>query len=187
MTRPRRALGVLACALAIAGPTRALAQDHASDAPGEPTRDAVVADSMPRTASFVLGLGAAHLRAVNPATTVRAEYRHGDVLPWRVQPFAGVDAGGDHSVYVYVGVLRALGIGSRVRLTPSVGVGYFDHGTFVLGYPIEFRSGFEVSVRLVDALEVGAAWHHVSNGGLGRLNPGSEQLVLLSTLSLPRR
>ncbi|HMS38227.1 MAG TPA: acyloxyacyl hydrolase [Arachnia sp.] len=139
------------------------------------------ADARP---SFVVGLGASHLRALDRSTTWRVEYRHRALLPWRIQPFAGADLGEDRSRYVYLGVLRVLPLGWRLRLTPSLGVGHFADGTFTLGYPLEFRSGVELGVRLPWSLEFGAAVHHVSNGGLGRLNPGSEQVVVVSRFPL---
>jgi hypothetical protein len=149
-----------------------------------PEADIARARDVRSSASLVAGVGASHLRRFDRSTTVRFEYRHAPVLPWRVQPFVGVDAGEDRSVYVFAGVLRSVALGSRLQFTPSVGAGHFTEGEFVLGYPLEFRSGLELSARLADALSIGVAVHHVSNGGLGRLNPGSEQIVVFSSVAL---
>lgn len=184
---PRLALvrGLVALSLALS-PTLLGAQ-------GPATSSGRVAASTPPSASarppgarpsVVLGLGASHLRALDRSTTWRVEYRHRDVLPWRIQPFAGADLGEDRSRYLYLGVLRVLSLGARLRLTPSLGIGHFADGTFTLGYPLEFRSGVELGLRLGWPLEIGAAVHHLSNGGLGRLNPGSEQLVVFSRFPL---
>ena len=145
------------------------------------TRDA---PSPATPSSLVVGLGLAHLRAIDRAMTWRVEYRHRALLPWRVQPFAGLDLGSDRSRYVFVGVLRAIPLGAWWRVTPSFGVGRFSAGTFALGHPLEFRSGVELGVRLSPMVEMGAAVHHVSNGGLGRRNPGSEQVVVLTRIPL---
>jgi hypothetical protein len=162
----------------------ARSSDHVAVGAAASSLSGAVASASGARPSLVVGLGASHLRALDRSTTGRIEYRHRDVLPWRIQPFAGADLGEDRSRYVYLGVLRVLPLGWRLRLTPSLGVGHFADGTFTLGYPLEFRSGVELGVRLPWSLEVGAAVHHVSNGGLGRLNPGSEQVVVVSRFPL---
>lgn len=132
--------------------------------------------------SLHIGVGAAHLRALERSTTGRIEYRHRDLLPWQVQPFMGFDLGDDRSHYLFVGVLRTVPVGAHLRLTPSLGIGRFHDGAFTLGHPLEFRSGLELGVRLRGDVEFGAAVHHLSNGGLSAVNPGSEQLFLLVRL-----
>jgi hypothetical protein len=176
------AAGVFSVALSLGAP---LPAQNAVTSVAASAPEAASANTAQRPAtSFLVGVGASHLRRFDRSTTVRVEYRHHDLLPWRVQPFVGVDAGEDRSVYAFVGLLRALPVGARLRVTPSIGAGYFTEGEFVLGFPLEFRSGVELSARLTRALAFGVAVHHVSNGGLGRLNPGSEQVVLFSSLSL---
>lgn len=182
-TRGWRRGALLLCASALPGAVGGAQPVSLTNTP-MPEADAARVVDVRSSASLIAGVGASHLRRFDRSTTVRLEYRHADVLPWRVQPFAGVDAGEDRSVYVFAGVLRSVALGSRLQFTPSVGAGHFTEGEFVLGYPLEFRSGLELSVRLADPLSIGVAVHHVSNGGLGRLNPGSEQVVVFSSVVL---
>ena len=68
----------------------------------------------------------------------------------------------------------------RIVLTPSLAVGLYDNGhDRDLGTPFpEFRSAVELAYRFDDRSRVGVMFNHISNAGLGKVNPGTEQLML---------
>ena len=56
-------------------------------------------------------------------------------------------------------------------------------GDKVLGNNAEFRTGLGVAYQFDDGWRLGADFHHISNAGLGKKNPGVEIAAL--TLAVP--
>ena len=95
----------------------------------------------------------------------------------------------DEAYYGYLGIGIDLYFGKCrcVVLQPNFAVGIFDDGVDHgdgytagkdLGGGLEFRSGVELAYRFENNMRFGIAFSHISNAGLGDINPGTESLVL---------
>jgi len=69
-------------------------------------------------------------------------------------------------------------------LIPGFGAGVFDDSADIeLGNTLEFRSGIELAYQFRNKVRMGVALFHLSNGGIGGDNPGTEALVF--SVSIP--
>ena len=143
------------------------------------------AEDDPALVSFGLG----YFDFVNQrddALDLRLEYRHGRGL-WIFRPWAGIEVTGDGGVYGVGGFLADFSIGSRLVVTPSLGVGLFADGSgHDMGHIIEFRSQIEVAYRFDDRSRLGLSIGHISNAELTERNPGSEIVSLYYNIPLDR-
>jgi lipid A 3-O-deacylase len=98
---------------------------------------------------------------------------------------AGGTATSAGSRYAFAGLSLDVPVGRRLILRGSFAPGYYSPGRFGkdLGHSLEFRSAVELSVPLGGRRSIGIEYSHVSNAGLGSINPGQESLVV--TLALP--
>jgi lipid A 3-O-deacylase len=113
-------------------------------------------------------------------------YRFHSYGKWRVVPAVGVVLNNDAAYFIYSELRREFWPGGRWLLSPSFGVGLYDKGrVFDLGHTVEFRSGIELGYRVANSWRVGLAFFHLSNGGIGDRNPGTEALVLSVSVPLP--
>jgi hypothetical protein len=84
------------------------------------------------------------------------------------------------STYLYGGINFDLFPTEHLVIAPGFSAGWYNQGDGKkLGFPIEFRSGVEISWQLKDQGRVGLCFYHISNAGLGTRNPGSESIVFL--------
>ena len=166
----------------LSGLMAALAALLSATLPSVPARAATV------PALFSLGIGQFDAFENIPrdkAADMRAEYRFGtgallfSAGDWLVgRPWVGMEATSDGGFYGVGGVAVDFAAGPLV-LTPSLGFGLFaDPGGKDMGHPIEFRSGLELVWRFSGGSRLGIAVSHISNGELGRLNPGAEIVTL---------
>jgi len=82
--------------------------------------------------------------------------------------------------FVYGDLHKDFWIDRHWFVTISLGAGLFhDGGGLHLGNELEFRSGIAVTRVIADHLRIGIGGYHLSNGGLGDHNPGTEVAVLL--------
>ena len=131
-----------------------------------------------------LGAGAFDITPSNhrdskTAAEFRGEYRFGDMF-WLVSPFVGVQGTSDGAFYGYGGFGVDVNFTPNLVLTPNVAAGYFAPGSGTrLGYALEFRSGAELAWRFADTSRLGVAVHHISNAGLGKHNPGEQEILLM--------
>jgi lipid A 3-O-deacylase len=96
-----------------------------------------------------------------------------------VSPTAGAMATAKGSLYVYGGFRCDLPLGNAWTLSPQWAAGlYYHDGGPDLGGALEFRTGVELSHRLTARSRLGLTVYHLSNGGLYKLNPGTESVVL---------
>ena len=80
-----------------------------------------------------------------------------------------------------------LALPGRLFLAPSFAAGLYSAGNGPdLGHTLEFRSGATLGMRSYGGTRIGISFHHVSNGDLGRRNPGAETLGLTMTVPLDR-
>jgi lipid A 3-O-deacylase len=85
--------------------------------------------------------------------------------------------------HLYAGLALEIPASRRVLLRLAFAPGYYDRGAQGkdLGYALEFRSSFEIGWCLRTGWRLGLELVHVSNAGLGRVNPGSGSLLLVVT------
>jgi lipid A 3-O-deacylase len=111
------------------------------------------------------------------ATAFNFEYRFADSFLWIFKPIAGGFVTTKRGLYGYGGLRIDIFLGRRLVFTPSTAFGLYDRGNGKdLGDVIEFRSGVELDYRFDNRARLGIGFHHLSNAGIGRINPGTEIL-----------
>jgi lipid A 3-O-deacylase len=94
------------------------------------------------------------------------------------RPLIGIMANMKMSTYLYGGINFDLFPTDHLVIAPGFAAGWYNKGEGKnLGYPIEFRTGLEVSWQLEDQSRFCFHFYHLSNAGLGTNNPGSESIV----------
>ncbi|WP_415910129.1 acyloxyacyl hydrolase [Oleiharenicola sp. Vm1] len=135
----------------------------------------------------VLSVGAARLLSGRPLAAGGLEYRFGK--NWRgVHPYLAAHGVEDGAYYLGGGLLYRWELPRRWRLTLSSGPGYYDrqHSPRDLGSTLEFYSNVELARHLTGGCQIGLSFGHISNGGFGNENPGSETLRLVFVQSIDR-
>lgn len=137
----------------------------------------------------VAGLGAFAVRPDEEAELlIDLEYR----LPPRkhgISPVIGAAATSVGATYLRAGFGRDFPLGRRWNTHLGfAGNLYFEGDAGKrLGGALEFRSVIDLSYQVAPDLRVGVALAHLSNGGLGRFNPGVETLCLTFAWRQPPR
>jgi len=113
----------------------------------------------------------------------QAEYKW--CASWHgLQPFAGLMLTAKGSVYFCFGGCYDIYLGKYFVLTPSFAPGvYFKNGGKDLGLPLEFRSSIALAAEFCNCHRLGIQFYHISNGSLGRKNPGEESLVIFYSIA----
>jgi hypothetical protein len=110
---------------------------------------------------------------------------HSNSKLWIFKPFGGVMGISNGASYLYAGLRVEVPLGRRFMVTPSIAPGWYNRGAgFDLGYPLEFRSQLELALRFGNQARLGIAVSHMSNAGLGHINPGIESLTLNYSMPL---
>jgi hypothetical protein len=113
------------------------------------------------------------------------EYHFGDVL-WIISPMFGAQVSTSGSTYVYGGFGFDINFTPNWVLTPNGAFGWYERGSGTnLGSAAEFRTGAELDYKFADQSRLGIAFHHISNAGIGRYNPGEQQIMAVYQLPLP--
>jgi|SRR5579863_2124924 len=87
------------------------------------------------------------------------------------------------SVYTYFALRSEIPIGSHFMIIPIAAVGDYEKGSGKdLGAHIEFKTGAEFDYVFSNGLKIGPAFDHVSNAGIGKKNPGEENLLVMVTV-----
>jgi lipid A 3-O-deacylase len=133
--------------------------------------------------SFVsFGAGVYDMLHDNTAGEIRGEYRFGQKL-WIFKPFVGAMGTSKSAFYGYGGFLVDIYLGNRWVVMPNAAVGYYDNGNGKdLGSHTEFRTGAELAYRFDDRSRLGVTFHHISNAGIGKRNPGEEEMAVIFSL-----
>ena len=143
-------------------------------------------------AQEVTGVAALGAFAVRPDEETELlldlEYR----LPPRkngISPVFGAAATSVGATYLRAGFGRDFPLGRRWNTHLGfAGNLYFEGDAGKrLGGALEFRSVVDLSYRVAPDLRVGVALAHLSNGGLGRFNPGVETLCITLAWRQPPR
>jgi lipid A 3-O-deacylase len=97
---------------------------------------------------------------------------------WRAGIHLGVMLSPQGQAYAYGGIHTSLSLPWALQLRPSLAAGLYSRGQGrELGSPLEFRSALSVE-RSVGEVRLGLYVYHLSNAGLGALNPGLEGIGL---------
>lgn len=108
-----------------------------------------------------------------------AEFRWRELGSLKLRPSAGIVNAENDASYYFLGLRRDFLLSERLLLSGSFDAGYFEERDEIkLGLQMEFRSGAELSYRFFNEYRVGLALYHLSNGGFGNRNPGTESIVL---------
>ncbi|HUB95968.1 MAG TPA: acyloxyacyl hydrolase [Stellaceae bacterium] len=114
----------------------------------------------------------------------RVEYRFSQGF-FFIKPLVGVLATNDGEIYAYGGLRADLIFADHYVVMPVATVGYYDKGYGKnLGSWLEFKTGAEFAYRFDNAWRVGIAFDHISNAGLTRTNPGTENILLVASMPL---
>ena len=115
---------------------------------------------------------------------LRGEYHFGDVW-WVISPFIGLSGTSQGGFYGYFGFGIDINLAPQLVLTPNAAAGYWARGSGLdLGSWWEFRTGAELDWRFANSTRLGIAFHHMSNAGLTKTNPGEESATLVYTVPL---
>jgi len=103
----------------------------------------------------------------------------------RIRPFIGIEANTESATYFYGGGMLDVRFGPHFILSPNAAVGaYFNGDGRDMGSTVEFRTGVEAAWEFDNRMRIGAAFHHISNAGIGDVNPGVETLTLNFSIPL---
>ncbi len=131
-----------------------------------------------------LGVGAYDVLHNYTAAMGRAEYRFGSKL-WVLTPLVGGEVTSDGSAYGYFGFALDIHLGDSWVFSPNEAAGAWTRGDGKeLGSVVEFRSGGEIDYRFADESRLGVSFHHISNAGIGKHNPGEEEALAVYSLPL---
>ena len=85
----------------------------------------------------------------------------------------------DQEYYLGAGLLYDWYVTEHIFITPSFGAGvYGEHHGINLGSVLEFRSGIECGYDMKTAGRISIGFWHLSNAGLGNINPGTEIVAI---------
>jgi hypothetical protein len=149
---------------------------------------AVTVASYPAKAEFggaiAGGLGAFDFLHNNTAAEGRLEFRFDQSL-FYIRPLVGTFFTNKGSLYTYGGFRLEIPIGKHLLIVPVATVGDYEKGAGKdLGSHIEFKTGAEIDLVFANGIRVGPAFDHVSNAGIGKRNPGEENLMLMVSVPL---
>jgi lipid A 3-O-deacylase len=134
---------------------------------------------------IALGAGAMDFDHSLPAAEFRGEYRFAQGI-WVIKPMIGAFGTTRGSVYAYGGLRADFILFDHYVIMPNAAVGYYARGSGKnLGSPVEFKTGAEFAYRFDNAMRLGLSFDHISNAGLTRRNPGTEELLLVFSLPVP--
>ncbi len=109
---------------------------------------------------------------------VQLELRPG-VRWWWIRPTAGLLQSTDGTQYVFGGVLLEVPLFSGLTLSPGFAPGLRTvNGVRNMGSVVLFKSSLELAAPLTPGLRALVSFAHISNGKLGKPNPGVETLLV---------
>lgn len=171
--------------------------DHAASSLG--FLSAILRAGRGRLAATLLILGSASLRAAadQPQAEVlaaagvagvfdarrtlqtRLEYHFRNPLFWKLRPYLAAGVAGDSAYHAGTGLAYRLRLDPDWRILAGSGPAlYWRHRGYDLGNRLEFISFIELDRRLAPGHWLGLRLAHISNAGLGEINPGREMLGL---------
>jgi hypothetical protein len=113
------------------------------------------------------------------AGQITAEYR-GESFWYNLKPTAGLQLDSDGAIYAFAGGIYDVALSDHWYLAPSIVAGLYKEGDGKnLGHSIQFRSAIELAYQTENFTRYGISFNHMSNGRLGKRNPGAESLMLI--------
>ena len=98
--------------------------------------------------------------------------------------FGGLMGTTQSALYGYAGITYDLKLGDHWLILPDAAVGIYGNGDGKkLGNEVEFRTGIAIAYQFDNGWRAGVGLHHISNAGLGKLNPGVE--IAAVSLAIP--
>lgn len=143
----------------------------------------------PKSAPPYLDVAIGHVDAIDNEVdepgVFKLEYRFRPIAKWwNLVPAIGAARSEAGASFIFTDFKKDFFLTGDWVLTASFGVGIFDDGVDVkLGNELEFRSGIKISYLFENDIRVGLALFHLSNGGLGDVNPGTEPAFV--SVSIP--
>ncbi len=136
------------------------------------------------TGLLALGVGAFDFDHSKPAAEFRGEYRFGTGF-YFIKPVVGAFVTSRGSTYTYGGLRADFIFYQHYVLMPVAAVGLYTRGDGKdLGSPVEFKTGVEFAYRFDGGSRLGLAFDHISNAGLTKRNPGTENLLFMYSLPI---
>lgn len=143
-----------------------------------------LAESSPRYLTVAVGHVGVLDDNIDDPGVLKVEYRFRPRAKWLLAPSVGAARSGNGASFVFADIEKDFYPSKQWVITPSFGLGSFDDGEDVrLGHSLEFRSGIKFAYQFDNDWRFGIALFHLSNGGLGERNPGTEPVFL--SLSIP--
>ena len=145
---------------------------------------AAAQDSVLKVERLSFGLGAYDVLAQDDqAVNLRVDARLAHKLFWKFQPFAGLEATTDGSIWGGAGIFADFYISPQIVFTPSTAIGlYAKNSGKDLGGPVEFRTALELAYENKRGDRFGIGIDHKSNAGIHDKNPGTESVFLTYSL-----
>jgi hypothetical protein len=142
------------------------ANAQSAPVPAAPVKTVPAAPIRSDDPAFIsVGVGAYDVLHSNTAGEFRGEYRFSQKL-WIFKPFLGMEGTTKRAFYGYGGFLVDIYLGNRWVLMPNA----------------EFRTGAEFAYRFDDRSRLGFTFHHISNAGISKRNPGEEEMLVVFSL-----
>ncbi len=143
-----------------------------------------VANESDQYLTLAVGHVAAFDHNIDDPVVYKAEFRFRPATKWLLAPSIGAARSGNSASFVFADLEKDFFPRKHWVVTPSFGLGVFDDGRDVrLGHDLEFRSGIKIAFVFDNKVRLGIALFHLSNGGLGDRNPGTEPVFL--SLAVP--
>ncbi|MEX0961840.1 MAG: acyloxyacyl hydrolase [Simkaniaceae bacterium] len=133
---------------------------------------------------LIFGGGIFDVTRKHPKMQYQIEYRSSYDIYERdflfIRPLIGMMGTEKGALYGYGGICFDIFLGKYLVFSPSFAPGlYYDGKGKRLGFPLQFRSSAELSLRFPNKMRLGAQFYHISNGSVGWKNPGTESLVFI--------
>ena len=118
------------------------------------------------------------------STEFRIEYKFHNKW-WFFHPLIGSSLTTKQQLYMYSGISLDLILKNHIAFVPNFAIGYYNKGNGKdLGYPLEFRTGIELSFIFKNKMRLGTHISHTSNASIGRKNPGLETLYFFIAIPI---
>ncbi|HUG12778.1 MAG TPA: acyloxyacyl hydrolase [Opitutaceae bacterium] len=103
-----------------------------------------------------------------------------------IRPWLGTSVSDNGTWFAGAGFIYDIKPSPDWTVTLGTGPFYYESMNDELGFDLEFYSFVEVTRHLRNEVRLGLRIGHLSNAGLGRINPGTENVTLVAVIPLTR-
>jgi hypothetical protein len=103
-----------------------------------------------------------------------------------IRPWLGTSVSDNGTWFAGAGVIYDFKPSPDWTITLGTGPFYYESEHDDLGFDLEFYSFIEATRRFRNDVRLGVRVGHLSNAGLGRINPGTENVTLVAVIPLSR-